>query len=186
MNFNEVEVTGGYEKKYMEPGVEVVKLTMVTSGESSQKKSPYIGLTFENEAKQTVSKEYYLNEGKAFEITAQTLFKYIAAAYKLDLNNETEKATVKGKLGNITSKEELATKLSTVLVGKPIAMVIKGEWVNPTDTAKKPYVKSVPSNVVTTVDKVSTLKYDATKHISGSPVTNTDTTTTEAPVQTNW
>lgn len=185
MNFNEVEVTGGFEKKYMEPGVEVVKLTLVTSGESTQKKSPYVELTFENENKQTVSKQYYLNEGKAFEISAQTFFKFIAAAYKLDLNNETEKATVKGKLGNITSKEELATKLSTILVGKPIAMVIKGEWVNPTDAAKKPYIKSVPSNIVTTVDKVSTLKYDATKHISGEPVTTTESTP-ETPVQTNW
>lgn len=189
MNFNEVEITTNQGPKYLTPGVDVIKVINVESGLSTAKSSPFVRITVENNNGETANGDFYLNGG-AFDITAQTLFKYIAAAYNLDLTQDDQKATVKAKLGVVDTKEQLAAKLSSVLVGRQFAMLIKGEWVNPTDTSKKSWVKAVLSNVVATKDKANTLKFDASKHIKGSDASTTSSTSLQSevskPVATDW
>lgn len=185
MNFNEVEIKVNQGPKYLTPGVHVVKVTNVESGESTKQGSPFVRLTVENANGETTTGDFYLNGG-AFDITAQTLFKFIAAAYNLDLTQDDQKATVKAKLGVVDTKEQLAAKLSSVLVGKPFAMVVKGEWINPTDTSKKSWIKAVLSNVVAPKDKANTLKYDESKHIKGTDASTTAHAEVSKPVATDW
>lgn len=165
-NFDNVEVQAGFEQKYMNQGSQVVTFSEITNGLSSQKQSPFIKITCTNKEGLTCSSDFYLNEGKAFNISANTFFKYIAYANNLDL--ATDEGKVKGMLAGATSAEQVASKLSTALVGKSVAMVIKGEWVNPQDMSKKSWVKSVLSNLVAKTSDVGKLTYDSTKHIKGN------------------
>jgi len=168
LDFGNVEVQGGYEQKYLTPGVEVVKVTEVKAGKSAAKGSPYVEITVANNAGLTTSTQFYLNEGQAFTISANTFFKYIAVVNGLNMNVDADKAKVKQMIGNVPDNDALAAKLSTLLVGKPFAMVIKGEWVNPSDSSKKSWVKAVLSNIVAPADKANTITYDASKHIKGT------------------
>jgi hypothetical protein len=166
MNFNNVEITSGGQNKYLTTGVEVIKVTEVKSGLSSAKQSPFIEITVSNDAGAVATGQFYLNDG-AFNISANTFFKFIGAAYKLNIDNEGDKAIIKGKIGEVADKEALAAKLATVLVGRQFAMLLKGEWVHPQDTAKKSFIKTVLSNIVAPADKAGTLKFDSSKHIKG-------------------
>ena len=164
-DFSNVDVQQGFEQKYLSPGNNVVTFTEITSGLSSQKQSPYVKITVTGDKGMTCSTDFYLNEG-AFNISANTFFKYIAYANGLDL--ATDEGKIKGMLAGVTSPEQLSNKLSSLLVGKSLAMIIKGEWVNPSDLEKKSWVKSVLSNLVTKSSDVSKLSYDAVKHTKGN------------------
>ncbi len=166
MNFDNIEVTGGYEAKYIKPGVEVLKFTSITSGESS-KGTPFVEITAEDKTGLVLSTKFYFAEGKNMEISVQTLYAFIAATNGYDLSNDADKTKVKAIIGNFADYTDLAKKLSTVLVGKSLAMVVKGEWVTNKDVTKDSWVKAVMSSTVTKADKADTLKYDATKHIKG-------------------
>lgn len=170
-NFNEVNVENA-RNQYLAPGNYVVKTTEVKSGLSAQKQSPYIEITVADATGATASNQYYLNTEKkegsdksAFDISGPALIKLVAAANNLDIyaGTDAEKDITKNKakalLGSITSPEALATKLSTLLVGKQVALHLDGKYVNPTDTSKKSWVKAEfgGGNFVTIPSKLNTL-----------------------------
>jgi len=137
LSFDDASIDAGekFVNKYMSPGNHKVKVIEVVKGLSAQKGSPFVRITVENEAKETCSNEYYLNGG-AWNISKSSILTVVTAA----LN--TDEAAAKSKLDGLTS-ENIDSKLSSLLVGKHLAMTISGEWVNPSDTSKKPFVKSV-------------------------------------------
>lgn len=180
MNFDNVEVKGGYESKYMELGPQVVKITNIKAGTSSKKGTPFVEIVAEDKAGLTCTTNFYFAPGKNTEISVQTLYNYIAVTN--GLNIETEKDKVKATIGNFASYDDLASKLSTLLVGKPFAIVIKGEYVDNKDATKDSWVKGVLSSTVATAANVGTLKYDPSK-IGGTLIKGTTTGTLSAQAQ---
>ena len=110
LNFNEVNEPVKFNKVYMDPGIHKVKVIEVTSRLAGE--SPVLDITVQDNAGQICKHGYFLNteikEGKktsAFLISAQQILQIIQAT------NNCDHATAKTKLGNITTPEELATKL---------------------------------------------------------------------------
>lgn len=172
-----------YVSKYLSPGINVpVKVKQITQGLSSKKASPYVEITIEDESGKTCSQQYYLNtvvpEGgktSAWVISRDAILQLITAITGVD------EETALGKLVGITT-DNISVKLSAFMIGKPFAIVLGGEWVNPTDTEKQPWIKALfgTGNFATTVAKASELKYNPAKAIKGvaAPTANTATTTT--------
>lgn len=162
MNFDSVEVsTGGFEQKFINPGVELVKFTAVSSGAAASGTN-FIELTTENEAGLTNQTRFYFAAGKNAEISAQALFNFVSAT------NGVEKDAAKKMIGDFDSYEHLATKLSSILVGRTFAALYKGEYVANKDVTKDSWIKANLSSIVTTKDKLSTLTFDKSKHITGT------------------
>lgn len=177
MNFNEVEVKeGGFEAKYINPGVELVKFTQVSSGKAASG-TDFLEFTTENEAGLTNQTRFYFAAGKNAEISAQALFSFISAT------NNVEKAKAKEMVGDFESYEHLATKLSSLLIGKAFAALYKGEYVANKDVTKDSWIKATLSSIVTTKDKVGTLTFDKSKHITGDFVKGASTETTVSPLE---
>lgn len=176
LSFEGASVDAG--KQYIEPGVHIVKIKEVKSGLSSQKQSPYVEFVVEDNTKATCSHQYYLNtepglSGKsAWDISKNAILQLIMAG------TNTDEATAKSKMPMVKSGEELAMKLSTLLVGKTIGLHLAGKWVNPTDTSKNPWIKAEFAGYKFAVpaDRVGELKHDSTKHIKGAPATNVPST----------
>lgn len=149
--------------KYLEPGVHTVKVIKVEGGKSKSKGSPYVEITVENQEKLACSHQYYLNGG-AFNISRDAIVQLIVAA----LN--TDEATAKTKLVG-ADIDNLPSKLASVLIGKPFGIRLAGEWITPTDTQKKPWVKSEFGNYKFAVPltRIAELKHDPAKHIKGTP-----------------
>lgn len=146
-DFNSVSVESG--KQYLQPGNHLVKTSEVKNGVSSQKGTPYVEVTVTDKSGATCSNQYYLStevgEGKqksAFDISGPAIVRLVAATNNLDANTEEGKNKAKALLGNITSPESLATKLSTLMVGKEFGLHLDGKWVNPTDTTKQSWIKA--------------------------------------------
>lgn len=185
MNFDNVEVKGGYEAKYIKPGVEVLKFTSITSG-AALSGTPFVEITAEDKAGLALSTRFYFAEGKNMEISVQTLYAFIAATNGYDLSNDADKTKVKATIGNFADYADLAKKLSTVLVGKSLAMVVKGEYITNKDVTKDSWVKAVMSSTVTKADKADTLKYDAAKHIKGTFVAGQKDGVSEPTAAPSW
>ena len=158
--------------KYLEPGIHPsVMVSEITSGVSSQKQSPYVQITVQDSTGATCSNNYYLNTtpGKsgisAWQISKNAILQLVMAATNSD------ETTAKGKMPKAVDGTELATKLSTILVGKKFAIQLSGEWVTPNDPEKTSWIKSVFGNytfAVPTAD-VNKLKFNPSKNIKGSP-----------------
>ncbi len=174
MNFNDIEVKEPFEQKYMGTGPQVVKFTEVGSGAAATG-TGYVELTVENTANLTCSSRLYFAPGKNTEISVQALYDYIA------ITNGVDKATAKTMIGDFADYADLARKLSTLLVGKPFAMLIKGKYIPNKDASKDSWIKAELSTIVTTKDKVDTLKFDAGKHITGDFIKGTGSTSTSNP-----
>jgi hypothetical protein len=139
-SFEEAEVSTG--SSYLEPGNHLVTITEVKKGESSQSKSTFIEVTVKDGDGSSCSHQYYLStdvgEGKqrsAWSYTASSLLTLAMAA------NGYDEKTAKSNLTGI-NQDNIANKLSSILVGKRIAINLMGTWVNPTDTSKSPWVKT--------------------------------------------
>jgi hypothetical protein len=137
LSFDDAAVVAGegFTSKYMAVGNHKVVITEVTKGLSSAKQSPFVQITVENEAKETCSQQYYLNGG-AWNISKDNILTIVSAALGVD------EVTAKSSLTGLTG-ENVDAKLATLLVGKRIGINLSGEWINPTDTTKKSFVKSV-------------------------------------------
>jgi len=128
-DFKEAEVTkGSAYKEVIKPGISVVKVTSITNGLSSQKQSPYLEITVEEADGSELKQQYYLNtvvgEGKtkcAWDISKNAILSLVAAA------NNYDEVTAKTKMPNAQNAEELASKLSLLLVGKDFKLKVIGE-----------------------------------------------------------
>lgn len=172
MNFENIDVkSGGFDKKFIDPGVHTVKFTEIKAGAAGTG-TPYVELTVQDAEELTCSTRFYFAPGKNTEISVQALYSFIAVTNGFDITKDEDKVKVKATIGNFASYDDLATKLSSLLIGKQFAVVIKGKYVDNKDASKDSWVKGELSSIVTTKDKVATLKYDATK-IGGTFVAGT-------------
>jgi hypothetical protein len=169
MNFSDVEVKPAFESKFLNPGVCVVKFSTITAGTASTG-TPFLELTVEDDAGLTATSRLYFAEGQNKTISVETLYIYLAITNGLDINNDTDKPKIKALIGDFSSYEDLASKLSSKLVGKVFATVLRGEYVNPTDLAKPSWIKAVLGSSVATVANKSKLVFDATKHMDKKKV----------------
>ncbi len=189
LSFDDAAVTAGegFTSKYMAVGNHKVRITEVVKGLSSQKQSPFVKITVENEAKETCSNDYYINGG-AWNISKDNILTLVAAAQGVD------EATAKAKLTGLTG-DNIDTKLSTLLVGKQIGITISGEWVNPTDTTKKSFVKGVFGRSgfghlfavpVSQFDTLNQKPYTKGEDMSVKGSTNSAQAEVSKPVANNW
>jgi len=179
--------------KYFQPGNYLVKTTKVEAGMSSQKQTPYVRISVADKSGMTCEQDYYLSttvkEGSnksAFDISSQAILRILAAANNLDINTEEGKNKTKSYLNGVTTTETLATKLSSLLVGKEFAIHLSGKWVNPSDSSKKSWVKAefgsgnfaVPSSKLSTLNPNPKVKGEALNN--GTSTVTTGITSTEA------
>jgi len=171
MNFNDVEIKEQFVNKYMSTGPNVIKFTEIKGGDASTG-TPFLEFHAVDNGGLTISDRLYFKEGKNKEISVQTLYDWIAVTNGFDL--KTEKDKVKASIGDFASYDDLAKKLSSLLINKPFAMLIKGEYVDNKDATKDSWIKGKLSSVVRTKDKVGELPaFDVTKHVGGSFVKGT-------------
>lgn len=134
LSLDGAEISKGFVNKYLEVGNHIVKTTAVEGGNASTG-TPFVEITVMNEAELTCSQRYYITEA-SWNITKSAIVTLIAAA------NNTDEAGAKALLPGL-STENIASLVSTALVGKKFAINLKGEYVNPQDMDKKSWVKSV-------------------------------------------
>ena len=126
--FENAEVSKGNYKETIKPGIHVVKTTTITNGISSQKQTPYLEITVEDAHGAELKQQYYLsttvNPGKqksAWDISKNAILSLVAAALSLD------ETSAKAKMPNAKSAEELAQKLSVLMMGKEFRLKVVGE-----------------------------------------------------------
>jgi preprotein translocase subunit YajC len=189
-DFNEVTIEESKNtNKYLTPGNHIVKTIGVVSGVSHTKKTPYVKITVADATEATCAQDYYLSttvkEGStksAMDISAQNILRVVAAANNIDITTDEGKTKAKALIGNASSPEQLATKLSSLLVGKQFAVHLGGEWINPSDMSKKPYIISrfgggnfaLPTNKISSLQLTPTIKGE-------SVIVSKPTTTDENP-----
>jgi len=127
-NFENAEVSKGNYKETIKPGISIVKVTAITNGLSSQKQTPYLEFTVEDNHGAELKQQYYLstvvNPGKqksAWDISKNAILALVAASNTLD------EATAKTKMPNAKSAEELAQKLAMLVIGKEFRLKVNGE-----------------------------------------------------------
>lgn len=168
LDFNQAEIsklTGGY----LEPGNHIVKVTEIKKGESTLKKTPFIAITVQDKDENKCTHDYYLStdikdgaERSAWSITSSALLTLVCA-----VNNITEEVA-KTKLTGI-SLENIDVKMSALLVGKEFAIHLDGKWVNPSDTSKKPWIKSNFGSFLFAVPVKDIAKLSKKQFIKGEP-----------------
>ncbi len=165
ISFGDVEVSEGFVKKFLDPGVEVVRFSEISGGTASTG-TPFISFTVENNAGLTTEDKLYFAEGKNRQISVETIYNWLAITNRLDIKEQKEQ--VKALMPSGETYEEIASKLATLMVGKSFAMLLKGEWVNGKDLTKKSWIKAKLSGIVATEANKGTLTFDPAKNISGS------------------
>lgn len=127
-NFENAEVSKGNYKETIKPGICIAKVTSITNGLSTQKQTPYLEFTVEDNHGAELKQQYYLstvvNPGKqksAWDISKNAILALVAASNNLD------EATAKTKMPNAKSAEELAQKLAMLVIGKEFRLKVNGE-----------------------------------------------------------
>lgn len=167
------------EKKYQEVGVhDNIKISTVTTGESFTKKTPFISIVTEGPNGETCeSGQMYLNtevkEGSttsAWAITARRLVNLI-----MSITGKTEEEAKKSI--NASDPDDLAKKLSTLLVGKTFRGLFYGKEIQGKEGKNnwiKAYFAVSESNYAAETMKTnpSKLRFDANnpKHIKKLPI----------------
>lgn len=126
--FENAEVSKGNYKETIKPGISVVKVVKIENGLSSKAQAPQITFTVNDshgaELAQTYSLNTVVNPGKkmsGWDVTKNAILSMVAAALSLDGDS------VKAKMPNAKSAEELAQKLSVLLAGKEFKLKVVGE-----------------------------------------------------------
>ena len=193
-DFNKA-VVETFESKYLTPGNHSVKVSEVKSGVSSLKQSPYIEITVQDQKGLTCSQQFYLTttagpSGKsAMDITSANLVILVAAAIVADVTTEDGKNAAKAKIGNVTSIDALVKQITTLTVGKNIAIHLNGKIINPTDTTKKDWIKAEFATGVFAVPVASIGKLKADVKIKGeysTPNTNGASAVSAPTSTTTW
>jgi hypothetical protein len=159
--------TGG--SNYLEPGVHLVTITDIKKGQSSQSHADFIEVIVADKDGGKASQQYYLGtevkEGKqqsAWSITSSAILTLTCAAFGVD------EATAKSKLAGM-SLATIDLKLSSLLVGKQIALKLNGKWINPSDTSKKPWIKAEFAGFLFAVPVKDIAKLSTKVYIKGEP-----------------
>lgn len=176
LDFNGAEQTE-FKSKYLEPGNQILQVTEVSVGKSSQKQTPFLKVTVANSEGASCSDNFYLTKDAFEKIYRTSILNLISAANNIDFE------AAKAKLVGVTI-ENIADKLAPVLVGKPFAITINGEWVYPEDTEKNPFIKAVFASFTKAVptSRISELRFDPTKNIRGKKDESATTAPATPPV----
>ena len=178
LNFDDAVIASGSTSNYLSVGNHKVKVTKVEKGLSSQKQSPYVEITVSDESGQTCAQKYYTNGG-AWNISKSAILTLVAAA------QSTDEATAKTKLTGITG-DNIDSKLASLLMGKAFGIKLNGEWVNPTDTTKNSFVKSVFGTYLFAVPLADFDKLSKKDYIKGEDMSVTSVTTSTTPTAKVW
>ena len=143
--------------------MEIVRFSEITGGSASTG-TPFIKFKVEGDGECTADSTLYFAEGINRKISVETIYIWLAITNNLDIDLDKDK--VKALMPSGDSWEEIAGKLSTLMVGKPFSMLLKGEWVNPTDLCKPSWLKATLSNVVESAANKAMLVYNPTKDIN--------------------
>lgn len=126
--FENAEVSKGNYKETIKPGINLVKVVKIENGLSSKTQAPQITFTVNDNHGAELAKSYSLNTtvnpGKkmsGWDVTKNAILSMVAAALSLD------EVSVKAKMPNAKSAEELAQKLSVLLAGKEFKLKVVGE-----------------------------------------------------------
>ena len=138
LSFEGVEAPESFKSDYLEVGNHKVVFSQVTKGVSSQKKSPYVEITVQDENEKSCSQQYYLNGG-AWNISRSHILTLVMAANSVDADG------ARSLLVGLNT-ENIDQKLSSLLIGRKIGITLNGEWVNPEDATKKSWKKAVFGN----------------------------------------
>ncbi|MFM5883686.1 hypothetical protein, partial [Methanobrevibacter gottschalkii] len=86
-NFENAEVSKGNYKETIKPGISIVKIIAITNGLSTQKQTPYLEFTVEDNQGSELKQQYYLstvvNPGKqksAWDISKNAILALVAAS----------------------------------------------------------------------------------------------------------
>jgi len=120
---------------FLAPGNHIVTIMEVKKGESAQKKTPFVEISVQDKNLAKCSHVYYISEG-SMPYTTRAILTLIEAAF--DCTEEIALTKVTG-----LSTENIDMKLSSLLVGKEIAINIAGEEIMPTGEDKSKWIKSV-------------------------------------------
>ena len=169
-DFSDASIDTG--SKYLDPGVHAVTISEVKNDLSSQKKTPYIEFSIQDKSGLSANHQYYLTtsagpSGKsAFDISKNAILQLVMAGMNIDSD------TAKTHLVGLATPEAMAQKLSSLLVGKQIAIHLSGKWINPSDTTKKPWLKAefAGYKFVVPLAQIDELSHNPEKHIKGAPI----------------
>lgn len=201
--FENAEVSTGNYKETIKPGIHLVKTTAITNGISTQKQTPYLEVTVETKDGSELKNQYYLstivNPGKkksAWDISKNAILSLVVATHGLDAQGlpiDQITATAKSKMPNAKTAEELAQKLSILLMGKEFRLKVVGE--EKISGKGKKYVASSFGNGVfceskTVSESDSKLFFNPEKNIKKLAIepaseNTTDSTFPSAPVADN-
>lgn len=169
MNFNEVPVGENKGNKYISitdgnPCNYIVKVSGVEAGKNGTG-SDYVKITVENQEGQECSERYTFSGG-ATAISSKNIVSLLEAVYALDGSNEEEHSKAKAIIGDFADYNELASKLTNLLVGKLVAAHFNGKWFVPSDANKNPYIMTtfgyfVPVANFSKLKATPTIKGDA-------------------------
>lgn len=126
--FENAEVSKGNYKETINPGINLVKVVKIENGLSSKAQAPQLTITVEDAHGAELANSYSLNTlvnpGKkmsGWDVTKNAILSMVAAALSLD------ETSAKAKMPNAKSAEELAQKLSVLLMGKEFRLKVVGE-----------------------------------------------------------
>lgn len=176
LSFDDAVIAEGKVSNYLEPGNHKVVVSKIVKGESSQKKSPFIEITVSDESGKTCAQQYYLNGG-AWNVSKSAILTIVAAAQNVTADE------AKAKLVGLTG-DNIDVKLSGILIGKKLAITLNGEWIHPTDTTKKSWVKSQFGSYLFAVPLSDIDKLSKTPYIKGTENANGSTASVNGVVAT--
>lgn len=183
-DFQNAEIPQGGTSN-LQPGIHNVKIESITNGLSQNTQAPFLEFTVVDSNNAKLSNRYYLNtvigEGKkksAWDINKNAILAMISACLNLTATE------AKAKMLHAKSAEDLALKLSALIVGKEMKLKVVGEE-KLTSSGSKYVNSSFGKGVVVESVKVpaseSKLYFSADKNIKRLPVVSNSISTSGAP-----
>jgi hypothetical protein len=150
-NANVPESSLDGKAQVLKPGIYNVVTEKLETGLSDKNQSPYIDWTVKDSTGAIVTQRYFVstkvNEGKkmsAWDVTSSAFLILIMAITKS--TKEDAKAKLNSMVEGITSHDQLATKLSALVIGKQFTIKINGKEV--ITSAGKKFVRSEFGNFI--------------------------------------
>lgn len=141
-DFGGVEIKEGTGNKYLDPGVHIVKFSGIKAEKRGANNTPFMDIEVTDEAGATATHSYCLKTAagpsgiSAFSITKEAIVRMIMAVYGLDPDSAGE------RIGKPKSLDALVQQLSSLLIGKPVAILLGGKHILNSDPSKGTWVKA--------------------------------------------
>ena len=183
-DFQNAEIPQGGASN-LQPGIHNVKIESITNGLSQNTQAPFLAFTVVDSNNAKLNNRYYLNtvigEGNqksAWDISRNAILAIVSACLNLT------EAEAKTKMPQAKSAEELALKLSALIVGKEMKLKVIGEE-KLTSSGSKYVNSSFGKGVFAESIKVPTsetkLYFSPDKNIKRLPIVSNSISTTDNP-----